>query len=410
MIDLDRWREIGESLTRHKLRTALTMLSVAWGTFILVVLLGAGRGLQNNVEWEFRDDATNSIWIYRGETSRPYAGHPVGRRIQMTNDDYDLLVQTLDVEHATARFYLEGRSATAAWQGRSASFGVRAVHPDHRYLENSLITAGRYIDELDLLERRKVAVIGTEVARFLFRGADPIGEWIDVARVPFRVVGVFDDTGGESETSQIYLPITTAQASFGGERRIHQLMFTVGDASVAEATAMADQLQQALAARHHFDPQDGRALRVRNNVEQFERITRIFRLLDAFVWLVGIGTVTAGIVGVSNIMLVVVRERTAEIGLRKALGATPGSIVGGIVQEAVLMTAVSGYLGIVAGVGLLEVLRAWLPDNPYLRDPEVTLWPAVVAALLLVAFGGLAGFVPAWRAARIHPVEALRDA
>ena len=407
---LDRVRELAESLSRHPLRTFLTMLSVGWGTFVLVVLLGAGTGLQNHVEWMFRDDATNSVWIYEGETSLPFAGTPVGRPVRLRNADHEMVRDTVDVDRLTARFYFRGRSATAAYAGRSAGFGVRSVHPDHRYLENTQMTAGRFINALDLNKRRKVAVIGQEVSKYLFRGADPLGEWIDVAGVPMRVVGVFEDSGGEGEERQIYLPITTAQAAFGGYDHIDQLMFTLTDANIDSSKAITAQVTAALAGRHGFDPADKQALRIRDNIEGYQRIQQLFTLLDSFVWLVGVGTVTVGIVGVGNIMLVAVRERTAEIGLRKALGATPGSIVSSVVQEAVLMTAVSGYSGIVAGVVLLEAVRAWMPENDYVRDPQVTLLPAAVAAVLLVLFGGVAGFIPASRAARIQPVDALRDA
>ncbi|MBX2802865.1 MAG: ABC transporter permease [Myxococcales bacterium] len=407
-MELDRLREIGESLWRHRLRTALTALSVAWGTYVLVVLLGTGQGLQNSVAHEFRDDATNSIWMYRGESSRPFEGLPIGRPTRFDNRDFAELIRMDGVEHATGRFY-PWRSTVLAYEGRTAEFDIRAVHPGHQYIERSQMTAGRYIDELDLRDLRKVLVIGKEVERFLFRGVDPIGEWVTVAGVPFRVVGVFEDAGGESEMRQVYMPITTAQATFGsGTRQIHQIMFSVGDATIEQAQALADQAVATLASRHRFDPADTRAVRVRNNVEQFERVQRIFRLVDAFVWLVGVGTITAGIVGVSNIMLVSVRERTNEIGLRKALGATPARIVSGIVAEALMLTAVAGYCGIVGGVATLEVIRNWMPDNDYLREPEVTLAPALAAAVLLTLFGALAGFVPAWRAAQVQPVDALR--
>lgn len=406
---IDAWRELFDTLARHGLRTALTLLSVAWGTFVLVVLLGAGVGLQNSVKWQFRDDATNSLWIYRGETSKPWEGHPIGRGIRFDNRDLDAVRRAVpDIEHWTGRFYLGG-SSTVAYQGRSNDFGIRSVHPGHRYLENTIVTRGRFVDDLDLVERRKVTVIGEPVARFLFRGEDPLGKHLTVAGVPFQVVGLFHDEGGENEAQQVYLPITTAQAAFGGYQQVHQIMFTVGEASVEDALAIEASVRSLLAERHHFDPEDPQAVRVRNNVEQFERIRQIFTLLDSFVWLVGVGTVMAGIVGVSNIMLVSVRERTAEIGLRKALGATPGAIVGAIVQEAVLLTAVAGYVGIVGGVAVLALLRATMPENDYLRDPEVRLGPAVVAAALLVLFGALAGMAPALRAARIHPAEALRD-
>ncbi len=409
MIDLDRWREIGETLSRNALRTVLTMLSVAWGTFVLVVLLGSGSGLENSVQWQFRDDATNSVWIYRGETSKPFQGMPVGRSIRFTNRDLDaVLAEVPGIEDYTGRFYIGGESVVA-YGDRAASFSIRSVHPGHRVLENTDVTAGRYLDDLDIEERRKVAVIGDEVAKFLFRGSDPLGEWIKVARIPFQVVGVFFDSGGEGEMQQIYIPITTAQSAFGGQDQIHQMMFTVGTATAAEAEEMVEELRRLLAGRHRFDPEDEQAIRVRNNVEEYETIQTIFGLLRAFVWVVGIGTVTAGIVGVSNIMLVSVRERTSEIGLRKALGATPRRIVGAIVEEAVLLTAVSGYLGIVGGVLLLVALKTWVPENDWLREPQIRLAPALVCAALLVVFGAVAGFFPAFRAARIHPVDALRE-
>lgn len=404
---LDRLQEITESLWRHRIRTALTMLSVAWGTFVLVVLLGAGKGLQNSVAWQFRDDATNSIWLYGGETSRPFEGNPVNRSIAFDNGDFAHLVRVPGVQHATGRFNLRG--LPISYGQRSASFSVRSVHPDHQHLEHTLVTSGRFVSLLDLQEQRKITVIGAEVADFLFRGADPLGEWIHVGSVPFRVVGVFEDEGGSSEMQQIYLPVTTAQAAFGGSRRLDQMMFTIEDPSIEEAVALSRSVTALLAARHRFDPADTKAVRVRNNVERFQDIQHIFRLLDAFVWLMGIGTVTAGIVGVSNILMVSVRERTTEIGLRKALGATPIRIVSGILQESLLLTALSGYLGLVAGVATLELLRLWMPENDYLREPEIALEPALIATVALVFFGGLAGFLPAWRAARVQPVEALRN-
>lgn len=407
-MDLDQWREIAESLARHPLRTALTMGSVAWGTFVLVVLLGTGQGLQNSVRWEFRDDATNSIWVYRGQTSRPWAGTPVGRQIRFTNSDHDTLRTKIDaIDRISSRFYLWGDSQIR-YGDRASTYSVRSVHPDHQYLEQTVVISGRFIDDFDIRDKRKVAVVGKRVADFLFRGADPIGSWITVANVPFQVVGVFGDVGGEGEEEQVYLPISTAQAAFGGYDRVHQLMFTVGDATVEEAEAVATRVRTLLSERHRFDPEDPQAIRVRNNVEQFARVQRIFQLLSGFVWLVGVGTVTAGLVGVSNITLVSVRERTAEIALRKAIGATPATIVSGIVLEAVGMTAVSGYAGIVGGVAVLSALRAWMPENDYLRDPEIRLAPALIAAALLVVAGGVAGFVPAWYAARVPPVEGLR--
>lgn len=405
--------ELAGDVLRHPLRSALTALSVAWGTFMLVVLLGLGSGLQNNVAWMFRDDATNSIWVYGGETSMAHMGHPVGRSIQFVESDIGRVEALPGVEHLTGRFYPPGRQAVIAWADRASAFGVRAVHPDHRFLENTLVVAGRFLNPLDLAEKRKVIVLGREVADFLFRGRPDdaiLGAWVDVAGTPFRVVGIFVDEGGEGEVSQVYVPITTARTVFRGGDRVHQIMFTLGDATVAQSEQIATVVTRQIAQAHQVHPDDRKAFRVRNNLEQFQEMQSVFTMLEAFVWVVGIGTVLAGIVGVGNIMLVSVQERTAEIGLRKALGATPGRIVTGIVGEAVLLTAVAGYTGVVAGVMVVEALRSWLPENDYLRDPQPEVGVALVAMALLTVAGAVAGFIPAWRAATVDPIVALRDA
>jgi putative ABC transport system permease protein len=407
---LDRWQEIFESLARHPLRTGLTALSVAWGVFMLVVLLGAGSGLENHVRWEFRDDAINSVWIYGGKTARPFDGLAVGRPIRFNNADYERIRDDADgVEYVTGRFRTWGGDAVVAYRDKHAPFNVRAVHPDHRRLENTRVSSGRFLDAFDVTEQRKVTVLGEEVARFLFGDADPIGARIAIGGLSWLVVGVFEDDGGPGETEMLYVPITTAQAAWHGGDTIHQIMFTVGDADVTQSGVITDQISGMLAARHRFDPDDRTALRVRNNLEDFAEVQTIFAWLNGFLWLVGVGTITAGIVGVGNIMLVSVHERTREIGLRKALGATPNAIVAMILEEAVLLTAASGYLGLLSGVALLEIVTRFMPENDYVRDPEVHFGAALFAMGLLVAFGALAGFVPARRAAAVRPIEALRD-
>jgi putative ABC transport system permease protein len=408
----DLLRELVEDLVRHPLRSALTALSVAWGTFMLVVLLGLGTGLQSSVRWQFRDDATNSIWVYDGETSLAYAGHAVGRPVQFVEADIERVGALPGVEHLTGRFYPPGRQALLKVGDRASAFGVRSVHPDHVYLENTLVTAGRFLNPRDLTDKRKVVVLGREVADFLFRGqsADRVlGRWVDVAGTPFRVVGLFDDEGGEGEVSIVYIPITTARTVFRGGDRVDQIMFTVGDADIDEAKQIASVVTRQIAQSHQIHPDDPTAFRVRNYLEQFQQLQGVFVMLEAFTWVVGIGTVLAGIVGVGNIMLVSVQERTAEIGLRKALGAPPGRIVWGIVREAVLLTAVAGYSGVVAGVATVEALRLWMPPNDYLREPQAEVGVALVAMVMLTVAGAVAGFVPAWRAATVDPIVALRD-
>lgn len=406
---LDRWQEIYDVLRKNKLRTSLTALSVAWGIFMLVILLGAGRGLENSVVHDFKDDAVNSIWLWAGETSIPYKGHAVGRDIRFDNHDYELLRTVGGVDKVTGRFYLPGRAAVVTYGDKHTSYEVRAVHPDHRYLENTTMTAGRFINQLDLDGRRKVCVIGTAVIDFLFEGEPPIGKAIEINGLIFKVVGTFNDDGGDDENRKIYLPITTAQIAFSGHDRINRLMFTVGNADVPTSQAIAAVVTERIAGNHDFSPDDDKAIRVRNNVENYQRVTQIFAMISAFIWIIGAGTVVAGIVGVSNIMMISVKERTREIGLRKAIGATPWSIIGTILREAVVLTSVAGYMGMVAGIGFLELVSRAMGDNDYLRDPQVDLTVVLTAMGLLVFFGALAGFFPARRAAKVNPIVALRD-
>jgi putative ABC transport system permease protein len=401
--------ELWDVLSRNKLRTALTGLSVAWGVFMLVVLLGAGKGLQNGADWEFRDDAQNSIWIGGGKTSLPYAGRSPGRPILFKNQDFDDLQRKVPgIEHLTGRYWLWGEFSVS-YQSKRASFNVMGVHPDHRFVEKTLITRGRFLDATDQLEKRKVAVIGSKVRQILFGEEDPIGAYVSVRGLAYKVVGEFEDVGGENELRKIYVPISTAQLVYSQPSIIHQLIFTVGDASVEQSQRMAERAREILAKNHGFPLEDRRAMRVGNNLEQFTRLTQVFRWISVFVWVVGVGTLLAGIIGIGNIMLISVAERTKEIGIRKALGATPGSIIRMVLGEAVTLTAASGYLGLVAGVGLVELVAKKLPDAPFFRQPSVSLDVALSATLLLVAAGALAGFFPAYRAARVNPIVALRS-
>jgi putative ABC transport system permease protein len=401
--------ELWDVLSRNALRTFLTGLSVAWGVFMLVLLLGAGRGLENGTNWEFRDDAQNSIWISGGKTSVPFAGRSPGRAIHFKNQDYaDLPRKVPGIEYLTGRFWLWGEFSVTYGSKRS-SFNILGVHPDQRYLEKTLITRGRYLDDDDLAEKRKVCVIGSKVREILFESRDPVGEYVNIRGLAYKVVGEFEDEGGENELRKIYVPISTAQLVYSQPDSIHQLIFTVGNASVEQSQAMAEQARLALAKNHGFSPNDRRALRIGNNLEQYTRITGVFHWIRIFVWAVGVGTLLAGIVGIGNIMLISVAERTKEIGIRKALGATPGSIIRMVLGEALVLTGVSGYAGLVAGVGVVELVAKRFPDAPFFRQPSVSLQVAVSATLLIMGAGALAGFFPAYRAARVNPIEALRS-
>jgi len=415
MFNLDRWREILDTLWRSKLRSLLTAFSVAWGIFMLVFLLGMGNGLQNGVQQEFADDATNSVWMFSGKTSIPYDGMPIGRRIIFANRDVEAIDHLSGVDKITGRFFIgNGRGANPVQSrvgDKVAPYDVRSVHPDHLYLENTIIVAGRFLNEVDIKDKRKVCVIGEPVARFLFGTTDDIiGRWIEISRIPFQVVGLFTDEGGEGEREKIYIPITTSQTAFNGADRVHMTMFTLSpDVTVAESKRVARAALETLAAAHHFSPEDTQAVRVRNNAEQFENFLQIFLGIRVFVVFMGICSLVAGVIGVSNIMMIVVRERTREIGVRKALGARPSHIVISIVQESVFITTVAGYLGLVAGVGGLTLIDQLIPPTDMFAHPEVDLKVALGATVLLVVAGTLAGLFPARTAARVNPIEALRD-
>lgn len=414
MFDLDKWQEIWFTIRQNKLRTFLTAFSVSWGIFILILLLGAGSGLLNGAKHMFRDDATNSIWIHAGTTSLPYNGMQPGRSIRLTNDDYELIKASVPgVEFITARFYLYGEK-TVRYGKKYASFNIRGCHPEHMYLEKTSIVDGRFIDNMDVKESRKVLTIGTEVAKMLFPpGENPMGQWVDVAGIPYKVVGIFADEGSDGEARSIYIPISTAQTAYGGGERVHALALTTGDATLEESQVMFDKIRDLLYEKHNIASADRRALRMFNFYESYQRIMNLFVGIEIFIWVVGIGTIIAGIVGVSNIMLIVVKERTKEIGVRKALGATPSSIISLILQEAIIITMLAGYFGLLAGVGIVEGLR-WMMqefqiDAGYFRNPEIDFRTAITATALLVISGALAGFFPARKAAKVKPVEALRD-
>ncbi|MEZ4776677.1 MAG: ABC transporter permease [Bacteroidia bacterium] len=410
MFDIDKWQEIFSTIGKNKLRTFLTAFSVAWGIFMLVILLGAGNGLQNGVANMFKDDAINSIWISSGTTSLAYKGLQPGRRVQFTNEDYDAVrTQVEGLDHISARFNIQS-AVTVNYKDEFGAFSVRCVHPDFQYLEKTLVVEGRYINEKDIAEHRKVTAIGVRVRDALFLHETAIGKYINLNGIAFKVVGIFEDEGNEGETETMYIPITTAQRTFNGANHINQMMVTVGDASLEESQMIADQIKTKLSKRNNFDPEDPKAAYVRNSIEQYQNIMGVLGGIQAFIWVIGIGTILAGVVGVGNIMMIVVKERTKEIGIRKAIGATPWSILSLIIQESIFITSMAGYLGLILGVGLLALVASFVPaDTPMFSNPEINLGVALQATILLVFAGTMAGLVPAIKAARIRPIEALRD-
>lgn len=252
-------------------------------------------------------------------------------------------------------------------------------------------------------------MISTIISDALFKQEDPIGKFIHVSGIPFKVTGVFKDNGGDRDMQRVYIPVSTAQRIFNYGNKIANLSIVTKDIDVEESQAMAEEIRQTIAQSHKFDPTDQRAVGVWNNLEQFKRFLNLFASIRLFIWIIGIGTIIAGVVGVSNIMMIVVKERTQEIGIRKALGATPWSIINLILLESVLITSFSGYIGLVMGVGLLELISPMFETaDTFFKNPEVDITVAIGATLVMVVSGMLAGFVPARKAARIQPIEALR--
>jgi len=408
MFDLDKWQEIFATIRKNKLRTALTAFSVMWGIFMLVVLLGASQGLQNGVEGMFGRNATNSLVVYTGKTTVAYKGMKPGRVIQLKTEDYDLVNRVIDgIEYASARYMVW--SAEVTYKNEFNTYPIRAVNPDHQYIEKSSIMHGRFLNEADINTKRKVAVIGKDVAKDLFPDSESIGEFINVFGIPFKVIGVFDDIGSEQEIRYIYIPLPVGQQIFGAGNNINMFLVTTGNLPLPVTISMADEIETLLKNKFTVSPEDQSAIEVRNNNEEFKNITDIMKAIKLFVWVIGLFTIIAGIVGVSNIMSIVVKERTKEIGIRKAIGATPWSVVSLIIQEAIFITGIAGYVGLVLGVLTIEGLSNALGDQPMFRNPQVDFNVAIFTLIILVVAGGFAGLFPSLRAARIKPVEALKD-
>lgn len=409
MFDLDKWNEILSTIRKNKLRTFLTGFSVAWGIFMLIILLGSGNGLENGVQKEFASSATNTIWIWSGQTSLPYKGMKPGRNIQMRNDDYSEIKRTVKgIDMSSPRYNMWG-SNTLSYKKQYGTFNIRTVYPDYQFIEKLGITQGRFINNTDIAQFRKVTSISTQVLEALFKGSSALGEYIQVNGIPFKVVGVFtDDDGRDDNMRMIYIPMTTAQRVFSGDNRINTIAITVGDATAEESKAVEQSVKAKLAKLHTFDVNDPRAIGSWNSVEEFTKFKKLFAGIRLFIWIIGFGTIIAGIVGVSNIMMIVVKDRTKEIGIRKAMGATPWSIISLVLQEAILITSFAGYVGLVLGVLLLETIGSKI-ESSFFSQPEVDLSVAIYALILLVVSGAVAGFIPARKAAAIKPIEALRD-
>ncbi|WP_064974524.1 ABC transporter permease [Alistipes provencensis] len=410
--------EIWTSVRRNKLRTFLTGFSVAWGIFMLVILLGSGNGLKNGVLANFDDYATNSIDLGGGQTSKPWMGYEKGRRIRMRNSDLEILRREFpEVEEVAANSWFSGHKAT---YGREfTQVWLHGSLPKVQQIEGIKLSAGRFINEADVKNYRKVIVIDEPMRRILFKGADPVGKQIKVGALVFTVIGI-EKGDAQRNNSSCHIPLTTGQLMYkGNDPIVNNAIITVRGIDTDEQMEdFEKRLISRLAAEHHFAPDDRSAIWINNTMEMYKNMMVVFGGINLFVWIIGLGTLLAGIVGVSNIMLVTVTERTAEFGIRKALGAKPSSIIRLILTESVLITAAFGYLGMVLGVAVMETVNYLLNQMPSQQaeggmnsvflDPTLDLGVAVSATVVLVVAGLIAGYIPAYRAAQLKTIDALR--
>ncbi len=408
MLDRDRWQEIFEAIGKNKLRTFLSGFTVALGILIFTVLLGLGNGLLNSFLSSFVDDAQNIIFISSGNTSKAYKGFQENRKIQFKNEDFEFIKSNYigKVEFATPRVY---RNSQAKYEKESGSYNIRAVNQDHQYLEKTIMMKGRYINETDVKERTKNIVIGRLVEKDLFKNKSALGKMLDVDGIPYKVVGVFQDSGGDNEERIIYIPYTTVQLLFGNNDHINQINLSYNMAMSSEqAIAFADQIKEDFKEKFKVAPDDQSAIRVRSFAEDIKETMVILGGIYLIIFIVGIGTLISGVIGIGNIMTFSIKERTKELGIRKALGASPKSIIAMVLQESVLITSVAGYVGLLLGIFALKLIGNNLEEF-FILNPKVDTGVIVVATITLILAGLLAGYIPARRAARIKPIIALRD-
>jgi putative ABC transport system permease protein len=419
MFDTDKWQEIFYSLKQNKLRSFLTAFGVFWGIFMLIVMLGSGNGLQNGVTQGFGDFATNSVFIWTQRTTVEYKGFPKGRFFNYDNDDIIAIQKNIkNIRYLAPRLRAGGfGGGDNVIRGiNSGAFQINGDFPDFNNIDPVNIDEGRFINDIDIEQKRKIVVIGTRVKEALFEpDENPMGEYIRIQGVYFKVAGVFSSKKsgeqGDRENQGIYMPFTALQKTYNYGDIVGVFAITADDnvsvSSVEEATI------KLLKQRHLIAPEDDQAIGHFNVEERYKQMKGLFMGIDGLIWLVGIGTLLAGVIGVSNIMLVIVKERTKEIGIQRAIGATPFKIMSQVITESVFITAFAGYIGLVIGVGIIELVNFALiksgTDSNMFRNPEVNFQIAITALLILVISGAIAGFIPAKRAVSIKPIDALRS-
>ena len=417
IFDCDRWIEIWVTITRNKTRSLLTCFGVFWGILMLVILLGAGAGLKNAVLGETEGVATNSVFFFSDRTSIPYKGFNKGRSWNIRNRDIETIRRDVEgVDQVAPMIFGASGDKNVVFGVNSGTYQVKGVTPAYFQIEVQNLLYGRLLNEIDERERRKVCTIGESVNDALFHGNDPCGKYIRVNGLYYQVVGVTKsrsqavNIGGRSDES-VCIPFNTLQQSMHLGDIVY--FFGVSIFPTEDIGAIITHIKQILFAQNEIAPDDPQAVAVINIAEMFQTFNLLFTGIDVLIWIVGMGTLLAGIIGVSNIMMVTVKERTKEIGVRRALGAKPFDIISQVISESLLLTAMAGLLGLSAGVFLLDfinrLLLAMPSDEIIIKDPSVNIQIAVIATVILLVCGLLAGLIPAWRAMQIKAIDALRD-
>lgn len=417
----DQLQEIWGTLKKNKLRTTLTGLSVSWGIFILIVLLGAGNGLQNGVMENFSSRAINRVNLWPGTTSMPFQGLRSERRLNFTESELDFIQS--EVEESRLITARTSNSQTISYGTEYGNYQVVGVLPNFLEIEKLIIAPGdgRFINQLDINERNKVIVLDKRVSDLLFKDESPLGKHVKVGQLMYKVVGINskrEQWGGPNT----YIPFSTSQAIYNPGGKFYQIIFTVdGLVTDEENDRFNESLRNLMARRLRYHPDDQQALWVYNAQTEYVETMKIFGGLTFLVTIIGILTLIAGIVGVSNIMLVSVKERTREIGIRKAIGATPSSILKTIILESIIITTVFGYIGLITGIGLTELVSFFMeqaanaqavsdePQMSVFTNPTVDVGYAVFATIILIISGVIAGYLPARKAVKVKPVEAMRQ-
>ena len=408
MFDIDLWREIAQSINKNRTRSILSGFTVAFAILLFTILFGLANGLNNTFSEAFVDDAANAVFIRSGRTTKAHKGLQAGRRIQFKNQDFDYIKTDFEpsIEFITARIY---RNVAASYKNEKDNYTVRAVHPDHQYLEKTKVTQGRYINQRDMDMRTKSIVIGDLVRQDLFLKEDPIGKYVNLSGIAYQVVGAYKDDGGDNEERIIYMPLSTAQQIYGNNDYVDQINLTYDPKmNYDQAIDFGLDLEKKLKERFTVAKNDQRAVRVFNMAMQNKGINQMTSVLGILILIIGMGTLIAGIVGISNIMIFIVKERTKEIGIRKALGASPRAIISIILIESVVVTTIAGYVGLLVGVGILEWASPSLKTY-FITDPSVSRSLVIAATITLISAGALAGYIPAKKASKIKPIVALRD-